>query len=462
MIIKNKNVILVLLCLVSPVLLFSQANNLFKPTKTRILFLLDASGSMKEMWNDKSKFEISKQLVFHLADSLEQSNNNIEFGVRVFGHQSPRSLHNCTDSKLEVVFSPKNAIKIKERLDKITPQGYSPIAYSLLQAATDFPKDSLSTNAIILVTDGEEKCAGDPCASALALSKNRVTLKPFIIGLNLPKDIVMDFNCVGTYYDAKDEAAFHNVLNNVVDQAIKNTSLQINLLDIKGNPTISNIAFTMYDYYSGDIRYNFIHTLNEFNLPDTLYINPAGKYNIEVHSIPPVLKVGVELKPGVHNVVSIDMPIGYLNLEMENKRPADAMQCVVREAYSSEILYVQDLNDNEPYIRGDFDLDFLTLPRYTKKLVYVPEEKEKTLTIPKSGTVQFFNVDATIASVYEIKLGEFRMLYEFDKVKEKDVLSLIPGRYAVVFRPKSAPKSDYTKTIYFDITSEKLTPVNLR
>lgn len=242
----------------SPVLLFSQANNLFKPTKTRILFLLDASGSMKEMWNDKSKFEISKQLVFHLADSLEQSNNNIEFGVRVFGHQSPRSLHNCTDSKLEVVFSPKNAIKIKERLDKITPQGYSPIAYSLLQAATDFPKDSLSTNAIILVTDGEEKCAGDPCASALALSKNRVTLKPFIIGLNLPKDIVMDFNCVGTYYDAKDEAAFHNVLNNVVDQAIKNTSLQINLLDIKGNPTISNIAFTMYDYYSGDIRYNFI------------------------------------------------------------------------------------------------------------------------------------------------------------------------------------------------------------
>jgi Ca-activated chloride channel family protein len=247
-----------------------------------------------------------------------------------------------------------------------------------------------------------------------------------------------------------------------VNQAIKNTTLQINLLDIKGNPNISNIAFTMYDYYSGDIKYNFIHTLNERGLPDTLFINPAGTYNIEVHSIPPVMKIGVVLLPGTHNVIPIDMPIGYLNLVMENKRPSEAIQCVVREAYSSEILYVQDLNDNEPYIRGDFDLDFLTLPRYNKKLVYVPEEKEKTISIPKAGSVQFLNIDASIASVYEIKYGAFRMLFEFDKVKEKDMLGLLPGRYAVVFRPKSAPKSDFTKTIYFDVVSEKITFLNLR
>ena len=441
---------------------FSQINKAYKPQKTRILFLLDASGSMKELWSDRSKFEISKQLIYHLADSIEKNSDNVEFGVRVFGHQSPRSLHNCTDSKLEVAFAPQNAKSIQQKLDKINPQGYTPIAYSLLQAANDFPKDSLSINAIILVTDGEEKCEGDPCSAALALAKNRVSLKPFIIGLNLPKDIVMDFNCVGTYFDAKDENSFHNVLNNVVNQAIKNTTLQINLLDIKGNPNISNIAFTMYDYYSGDIKYNFIHTLNERGLPDTLFINPAGTYNIEVHSIPPVMKIGVVLLPGTHNVIPIDMPIGYLNLVMENKRPSEAIQCVVREAYSSEILYVQDLNDNEPYIRGDFDLDFLTLPRYNKKLVYVPEEKEKTISIPKAGSVQFLNIDASIASVYEIKYGAFRMLFEFDKVKEKDMLGLLPGRYAVVFRPKSAPKSDFTKTIYFDVVSEKITFLNLR
>ena len=96
---------------------------------------------MKELWSDKSKFEISRQLIYHLADSIEKNSDNVEFGVRVFGHQSPRSLHNCTDSKLEVAFAPQNAKSIQQKLDKINPQGYTPIAYSLLQAANDFPKE---------------------------------------------------------------------------------------------------------------------------------------------------------------------------------------------------------------------------------------------------------------------------------------------------------------------------------
>lgn len=440
----------------------SQTNTAFKPTHTRILFLLDASGSMKEKWNDKTKFDISKELIYHLVDSLQSASPDVEVGIRVYGHQYPRAMHNCLDTKLEIPFAKNNALAIKEKLDKITPQGYTPIALSLIEAAKDFSYDSTSLNAIILVTDGEEMCEGNPCDATKELMKKRIAIKPFIIGLNIGADVVMDFNCVGTYYDAKDENTFTKLLQNVTDQALKNTTLQINLLDNLNQPTISNIAFTLYDHFTGAIKYNFIHTLNEFNNPDTLYINPAGTYDIEVHSIPPVKKYQIELVAGTHNVVSIQMPIGYLSLKMENKKTADNTPCVIREAYSSEILYVQDLNDNEAYIRGDFDIDFLTLPRYTKKLVYVPEEKEKVMTIPKSGKVQFVNVDANIASVYEIKMGEFNMLYEFDKIKEKDELILLPGRYAVVMRPRSASKSDFTKTIYFDVLSEKTTAVNLR
>lgn len=440
----------------------AQNNAAFNPTHTRILFLLDASGSMKEKWNDKTKYEISKELIYHLVDSLQTTNPDVEVGIRIYGHQFPRAVHNCNDTKLEVPFAKNNAAFIKTKLDQITPQGYTPIALSLKEAAKDFSYDSTSLNAIILVTDGEEMCEGNPCDATKELIKKRIAIKPFIIGLNIASDVVMDFNCVGNYYDAKDETTFDRLLKNVTDQALKNTTLQINLLDIKNQPSISNIPFTMYDHYTGAIKYNFIHTLNEQNLPDTLYINPAGTYDIEVHSIPPVKKYKIELIAGTHNVIPIEMPIGYLKLSMENKKLADDIPCVVREAYSSEILYVQDLNDNEAYIRGDFDIDFLTLPRYSKKLVYVPEEKEKEMLIPKSGKVIFVNVDASIASVYEIKLGEFKMLYEFDKVKEKDELELLPGRYAVVMRPKSAPKTDFTKTIYFDIQAEKTTNLNLR
>jgi len=441
---------------------YAQNNTAFKPSHTRILFLLDASGSMKEKWNEKTKFDISKDLIYHLVDSLQSASPDVEVGIRIYGHQYPRAVHNCQDTKLEIPFAKNNALAIKEKLDKITPQGYTPIALSLKEAAKDFSYDTTALNAIILVTDGEEMCEGNPCDATKELIKKRIAIKPFIIGLNIASDVVMDFNCVGTYYDAKDENTFNKVLQNVTDQALKNTTLQINLLDNLNQPTISNIAFTLYDHYTGAIKYNFIHTLNALNNPDTLFINPAGTYDIEVHSIPSVKKYKIELVAGIHNIISIQMPIGFLSLKMESKKTADNTPCVIREAYSSEILYVQDLNDNEAYIRGDFDIDFLTLPRYTKKLVYVPEEKEKTMMIPKSGKVQFINVDANIASVYEIKLDEFNMLYEFDKIKEKDELTLLPGRYAVVMRPRSASKSDFTKTIYFDVVSEKTTAVNLR
>jgi len=457
---KFASVLLLILCFIQ--IGSAQNNKEFHSNKTRILFVLDASGSMNQKWGSQSKFQLSKELIYHLADSLQQANEAVEFGVRVFGHQFPRSAHNCLDSKLEVPFTPKNAAVLRAKLSKITPQGYSPIAYSLLKAAEDFPMDTAAVNAIILVTDGEEKCEGDPCLAAKELAKKKVALKPFIIGLNLPKDLVMDFNCVGKYFDAHDSNALGNVLGKVVGQAMRPTTAQINLLDIKGEATVTNIAFTMYDHFSGAIRYNFIHTLNEQGNPDTLFLNPTGVYDIEVHSIPPIVKRNVELIAGVHNIIPIVMPIGYLHLKMDNARPADEVQCVVREAYSSEILYVQDLNDDEAYLRGDFDLDFLTLPRFSKKLVYVKEEKERQISIPKSGKVQFVNVDASIASIYEIKMDEFHMVIELDKVKEKDTVTLLPGRYAVVFLPKGSPKSDYTKTMYFDVSSEKMTTLNLR
>jgi hypothetical protein len=59
-------------------------------------------------------------------------------------------------------------------------------------------------------------------------------------------------------------------------------------------------------------------------------------------------------------------------------------------------------------------------------------------------------------------MDEFRMVIELDKVKEKDMVTLLPGHYAIVFLPKESPKSDYTKTMYFDVSSEKMTTLNLR
>lgn len=210
---------------------------------------------------------LAKDLVSQTIDSIQRNDSSVEIGLRVFGHQSPRALKDCKDSKLEVPIGKNTASSIVERLESITPQGHTPIAYSLFLAAGDFTSQGI--NSIILITDGIENCDGDPCASTSALTDKRITLKPFIIGIGIDAAEKNMFDCVGTFYDATDSVQFKNAMDVVVSQALNSTTAQINLLDAFGQPTQTNVELTLYDAFSGAVRYHYVHSLNNKNEPDT-------------------------------------------------------------------------------------------------------------------------------------------------------------------------------------------------
>src|SRR5687768_18138567 len=79
------------------------------PEKTRILFLLDASGSMLEQWErpNQTRWSVAKSILTKLVDSLKQ-NSKLELALRVYGHRSPQQIKNCKDTWLEVPFKSKN------------------------------------------------------------------------------------------------------------------------------------------------------------------------------------------------------------------------------------------------------------------------------------------------------------------------------------------------------------------
>ncbi|MCC6684888.1 MAG: VWA domain-containing protein, partial [Bacteroidia bacterium] len=219
--------------MLQPAALCAQQNG----NKTRILFLLDASGSMlAQMDKGKERMDVAKRLLSSVLDSLAQY-KNVEVALRVYGHQSPIVDQNCKDTKLEVGFKANNHGDIKKKLQTISPKGTTLIAYSLTQAANDFP-DKNARNIIILITDGLEECKGDPCAVSEALQRNGVVLRPFIIGVGaMTDDFRKAFECVGRFYDASTEATFANALNVVVSQALNTTTAQVNLLDIYSKPS---------------------------------------------------------------------------------------------------------------------------------------------------------------------------------------------------------------------------------
>ncbi len=151
----------------------AQVKNAFPGRKTRILFLLDGSGSMlAEMGpsGSPSRWATAVTLLNRMVDTIRYV-SDVEVGLRVFGHNQPNEKRDCSDTRLEVPFGPNNHKQFVGRLKQIKPLGYTSITQSLLASAKDFPEDPTARNIIIIITDGVEECPGDPCQVSEALQK---------------------------------------------------------------------------------------------------------------------------------------------------------------------------------------------------------------------------------------------------------------------------------------------------
>ena len=356
-----------------------------------------------------------------------------------------------------------NAGKIMSELGRITPQGMSPIAYSIQAGAADFPDDVHSLNSIVLITDGEETCGGDPCKISKELLARRITLKPFIVGLNVDSSAYEKFKCMGTFFSTNSEASFYHAVGVIIKQTLNTTTVQINLLDQNSNPTVTNIPFTLYDHYTGKIEYNFIHTLNEKGNPDTLYLDPVGVYDLELHTFPPVRKNEIELVPGKHNIIALDAPVADLNVTCIAASVAtnDAQVLIRTESDPKNILNVQDLNGQGKYLGTRYKMEILTAPEVLFDTTLVPIANND-FKIPNYGTLSLIPTDNFLASIYhEQSGGNLKLVERFEINGKNDSYKLQPGQYRIVYKSKKNYHSESTRSQLFTVEEGKTVVLNL-
>ncbi|PCJ67463.1 MAG: von willebrand factor type a [Bacteroidetes bacterium] len=442
-------------------LLFITVNTYAQQPKTRILFVLDGSGSMYAKMGKDNRITVAKRLLTRIVDSL-QYQNDLELALRVYGHQSLKTERNCKDTKLEVPFGPNNHRSIKEKIKTLRPKGTTLIAYSLQEAAYDFPKTPGVRNIIILITDGIEECDGDPCAVSLALQKQGVVLRPFVIGLGLSADFRTQFECVGRYFEAETEADFENVLNVVISQAINNTSAQVNLLDIYGRPTETNVNMTFTDSRSGKEIYNYYHTLNYRGNPDTFYLDPSYSYDVTVHTIPPVTKKNINLTAGTHNTIAIDAPQGDLNLKIIGVTNYKNLQALIIDKKTNEIINVQDFNGTQKYIVNDYKVELLTLPRITQENVAVQQNKITTLQVQQPGKLNIVTRGLFEAGIFRRHKGKLELVKNLNLKTNQNIVVLQPGDYKLIYRQSAVKETLNTKTIKFTIKSGVMKHINIQ
>lgn len=407
---------------------------------------------MNGKWEGSTRLEIAKKLLASTVDSL-RGIPNLEIGLRIYGHQSPvtATFQDCNDTKLEVPFGPDNHDLAKAKIKNVRAKGTTPIALSLEAAAGDFP-DKESRNVIVLITDGVEACGKDPCRIAMALRAKGINVKPFVIGLGIDLKYLNHFDCIGDFHDVRNETSFKNVLNLVVEEALNNTSVEIDLLNTQKEPKETDVTVFCYRAGTNDLKYTFFHTLNRYGNPDTLTMDPVLKYDVYVNTIPPVERKNVSLTPGVHNHIKVNAPQGFIQLNIIGEKPAHTVHAIVRQKDQMKTLNVQDFYTREKYITGLYDLEILTLPRIYMNDVKVDQSTTNFIEIKSPGRFEYSCVKPISGQIFVLRNGQQEWVCNIHD-QMSGYFNLQPGKYKIVYRQKHFQETIYTTEKTFTIFS---------
>lgn len=172
----------------------------------QILFILDLSNSMNERMGNRTKLDVAMSTMKEILPLIPPTT---AVGLRVYGHKTgftPKQ--SCTASNLISPIVPGNAVNIYSKLNSLEARGWTPITYSLKQAAYSDFGDTKTKKRIILLSDGAENCDESPCEFVIELMKYREDISVDVIALAIgDADANNQLKCVslvtsGKFYNA--------------------------------------------------------------------------------------------------------------------------------------------------------------------------------------------------------------------------------------------------------------------
>jgi hypothetical protein len=191
---------------------------------SRVEFILDVSGSMNKLTSGEKRIDLARKAMAAAVGSIPDGSI---VALRQYGHRIPPSdkVASCKDTELVIPFGPINKQQMINLVNQSNPLGETPIAYSLEQAANDFPTIGDEQPVIILVSDGEESCGGDPVAVAKALLAKGFKVTIHTIGLDVDSAAQAQLQGIsqatgGQYKDARDAAGLTQSLQQLTQESL--------------------------------------------------------------------------------------------------------------------------------------------------------------------------------------------------------------------------------------------------
>jgi hypothetical protein len=150
-------------------------------------FVLDASGSMLQKLGGVRRIDLAKSALTDLARNALPDGS--AFALRVFGHKEAGSCR--TDLELPLAPLDRNAAVARIQGLGAMNLAKTPIGASLLKVRDDL-KGAKPPMLVVLVTDGEETCGGDPKAAIQALRSAGLDVRVNIVGFAVDEVVLKE------------------------------------------------------------------------------------------------------------------------------------------------------------------------------------------------------------------------------------------------------------------------------
>jgi len=186
----------------------------------RLLFVIDQSGSMaKKLAGAEGRTLVKmKAAQDAIVGVIARVPVGQQLGIRAYGANAPRRARDCEDTHLAWKVEPlseETRQMLSILVGAMRPRGMTPIAYALERGVEDLGGDGV----MIVVSDGEETCGRDPCATAAKLASRYPRLQIHTVGFDIAENAAAreQMLCVaasggGRYLAADDEIQLADAL----------------------------------------------------------------------------------------------------------------------------------------------------------------------------------------------------------------------------------------------------------
>lgn len=210
-----------------------------QPTKN-IVLVVDDSGSMSEIVAGKAKIDVAKEAAGKFISGLTEG---VNLSIVVYGHKGnntqAQKAVSCQGIEEVYYMGAVNDVVAQGKINKLVPTGWTPIADSLIKAKSVLMKTTQtgsSENRVVLLSDGEETCGGNPVAVAQELCRAGIDVD--VIGLGVSGAVQTQLSDIavagcGKYFDVDTTEQIQNAF-------IQVGGASIDIQSFNGSATINS------------------------------------------------------------------------------------------------------------------------------------------------------------------------------------------------------------------------------